>query len=119
MRTLPETPETFEMNGRLISIDGQGFLIDPCQWDEAIAEKISMDLNVELTPIHWILIRYVRSYFDERQITPDARHVFRYLESNTKCVNGKKEFFKLFPKGYVTQTCRIAGMRQPRAWSTG
>ena len=26
---------------------------------------------------------------------------------------------ELFPYGYVKQTCKIAGMKRPRAWSTG
>jgi tRNA 2-thiouridine synthesizing protein E len=27
--------------------------------------------------------------------------------------------FELYPYGYVKQACKIAGMRRPRAWSTG
>ena len=30
-----------------------------------------------------------------------------------------KKLFELFPYGYVKQACKIAGMRRPRAWSTG
>ena len=30
-----------------------------------------------------------------------------------------KRLFELFPYGYVKQSCRIAGMKRPRAWSTG
>jgi tRNA 2-thiouridine synthesizing protein E len=32
---------------------------------------------------------------------------------------GRGKLFELFPYGYVKQACRIAGMRRPRAWSTG
>ncbi len=28
-------------------------------------------------------------------------------------------FMREFPYGYVKQACRIAGMKRPRAWSTG
>jgi len=31
----------------------------------------------------------------------------------------KKIIFTLFPYGYVKQACKIAGMKRPRAWSTG
>ena len=31
----------------------------------------------------------------------------------------QKKLFELFPYGYVKQACKIAGMRRPRAWSTG
>jgi sulfur relay (sulfurtransferase) DsrC/TusE family protein len=27
--------------------------------------------------------------------------------------------FELFPYGYVKQACKVAGMKRPRAWSTG
>jgi len=29
------------------------------------------------------------------------------------------DVFDLFPYGYVKQACKIAGMKKPRAWSTG
>lgn len=29
------------------------------------------------------------------------------------------QMYELFSYGYVRQACKIAGMRQPRAWSTG
>jgi tRNA 2-thiouridine synthesizing protein E len=31
----------------------------------------------------------------------------------------RNDLFVLFPYGYVKQACKIAGMRRPRAWSTG
>jgi tRNA 2-thiouridine synthesizing protein E len=31
----------------------------------------------------------------------------------------RNDLFRLFPYGYVKQACKIAGMRRPRAWSTG
>jgi len=31
----------------------------------------------------------------------------------------RKRLFELFPYGYVRQACKVAGMRRPRAWSTG
>ena len=31
----------------------------------------------------------------------------------------RNDLFMLFPYGYVKQACKIAGMRRPRAWSTG
>jgi sulfur relay (sulfurtransferase) DsrC/TusE family protein len=31
----------------------------------------------------------------------------------------RQRLFELFPYGYVRQACKVAGMRRPRAWSTG
>lgn len=33
--------------------------------------------------------------------------------------DGRSRLFELFPYGYVAQACKIAGMKRPRAWSTG
>ncbi|WP_231363566.1 TusE/DsrC/DsvC family sulfur relay protein [Thioalkalivibrio sulfidiphilus] len=30
-----------------------------------------------------------------------------------------QRLYELFPYGYMQQVCKIAGMRRPRAWSTG
>jgi hypothetical protein len=34
-------------------------------------------------------------------------------------VDGTAVKFEFFPYGYLRQACKIAGMRRPRAWSTG
>ncbi len=31
----------------------------------------------------------------------------------------RQRLYELFPYGYMQQVCKIAGMRRPRAWSTG
>ena len=33
--------------------------------------------------------------------------------------DGRRMMFELFPYGYVKQAVKMAGMKQPRAWSTG
>ena len=119
MRVVPEVPRYIDVQGRQIAVDEQGFLIDPGQWTEEVAAFMADQLDVALTPAHWTVIRFMRDRLEETQISPDARHAFRYLEAELPGVNGKKRFFELFPKGYVSQACRIPGMRQPRAWSTG
>ncbi len=44
-----------------------------------------------------------------------------YLATTFQCdkKEAKKRIFELFPYGYVKQACKIAGMKRPRAWSTG
>ena len=51
------------------------------------------------------------------QVAPDARFVIRHL-SETRGA-GRNRLFELFPYGYVGQACKLAGMKRPRAWSTG
>jgi tRNA 2-thiouridine synthesizing protein E len=64
------------------------------------------------------VISFMREQQQEHQVTPDARHVMRHLEQRYPG-QGRKRLFELFPYGYVAQACKIAGMKRPRAWSTG
>jgi TusE/DsrC/DsvC family sulfur relay protein len=120
MRTLPETPSQLAVGTRKIAIDQQGFLIDPEDWDEQAAGELARIAGVNLTAMHWDVFRFMRSFLAEHGVAPDARFVFRFLDSySSDGKSGRALFFELFPYGYVGQACKIAGMRQPRAWSTG
>ena len=61
--------------------------------------------------------RVMRAYWEEHQIAPDSRHAIRHLTQETGA--DRNRLFELFPFGYVQQACKIAGMKRPRAWSTG
>ncbi len=100
--------------------DEEGYLIDPSDWDEGVAEALARKEGIMLTDLHWQVLRYMREYLDEHQLIPDARFVVRFLEKDVGLGGAARQrLFELFPYGYVKQACRIAGMRRPRAWSTG
>jgi tRNA 2-thiouridine synthesizing protein E len=98
--------------------DDEGYLVDPTQWTERWAEETARSLGITLEDDHWFVIRFVREHQQHRQVTPDARLAMRHLEERYPG-HGRDRLFELFPYGYVAQTCRIAGMKRPRAWSTG
>ena len=97
--------------------DGEGYLIDPLDWTEEIARAVAEREGIALTDEHWEVIRFMRAYWAERHIAPDARFVIRHLKETRGC--SRDRLFELFPYGYVQQACKIAGMMRPRAWSTG
>jgi len=97
--------------------DKEGYLIDPADWTEDIAHDRAATENIVLTDEHWSAIRFMRVYWEEHQIAPDARFVIRHLEKTSGA--HRNRLFELFPYGYVQQACKIAGMKRPRAWSTG
>jgi TusE/DsrC/DsvC family sulfur relay protein len=98
--------------------DVEGYLVDPAQWNEDVAVALGRELGIELGDDHWDVIRFMRAYYDEHQVAADARFVFRHLDARYPG-EGRKRLFELFPYGYVGHACKIAGMRRPRAWSTG
>ena len=100
------------------ALDGEGYVVDPDDWDEALAVQLAQAQGIELQDDHWLVIRFMREYYAEHQICADARHAMKQLEQRYPG-RGRQRLFELFPYGYVAQACRIAGMRRPRTWSTG
>ena len=109
-----------DVKGKTVPSDDEGYLIDPADWDAAIGEELAREERIVLTPAHWAVIDFMRAYYADHQIVPDARHVIKHLAAHLgRNSTGRNDLFRLFPYGYVKQACRIAGMRRPRAWSTG
>ena len=109
-----------EAGGKTVPVDDQGYLIDPADWNEQVARELARQEHIVLTDEHWVVIRFVREYYEQHHIAPDARHVMKHLAKvKGGGEAGRNDLFVLFPYGYVKQACKIAGMRKPRAWSTG
>ena len=107
------------VDGKTLGTDEEGYLLDPADWSEEIARELALRENVVLTDRHWAVIRFMREYYEQRLIAADSRHVMKFLREEGGAAEGRNELFRLFPYGYVKQACKIAGMRKPRAWSTG
>jgi sulfur relay protein, TusE/DsrC/DsvC family len=98
--------------------DAEGYLVEPADWNEDIAMALARGENIELGEDHWDVIRFMRNYYEEHQVAADARFVIKHLAIRVGA-GAQKMLFGLFPYGYVKQACKIAGMKRPRAWSTG
>jgi tRNA 2-thiouridine synthesizing protein E len=104
----------------LPQLDAEGYLTDPAQWSPALAEELARREGIVLGDEHWAVIRFMRAFYDEHQVAADARFAIRALGEHLGAGrDARRRLFELFPYGYVKQACKIAGMRRPRAWSTG
>ncbi|MCF6234626.1 MAG: TusE/DsrC/DsvC family sulfur relay protein [Rhodobacteraceae bacterium] len=121
MRTLPDTITTLQLPSGQVTIDGHGYLTDPADWSDDFVAHIAAMEQIKLTPLHHDVIAFIRGYLDEHGIAADARFVLKFLADRKGLdkSGAKQLLFELFPYGYVQQACKIAGMKQPRAWSTG
>ena len=41
--------------------------------------RVAAREGIELTPDHWEVVRFMRTFYEERRIAPDARHVLKHL----------------------------------------
>ena len=98
--------------------DAEGYLVEPEDWNEDVAQVLAQEENIQLNDDHWDVIHFMRDYYQEHQVAADARYVVKHL-AERMAKEAQKKLSELFPYGYVKQACKIAGMRRPRAWSTG
>lgn len=97
-------------------IGDEGYLLDPNDWSEAIAEQFAQNEGLVLSEDHWQVIRFVRDWHSHHGVAPSGRDMSAFVKKQGWARN---RVFELFPYGYVQQTCKIAGMLKPRSWSTG
>jgi TusE/DsrC/DsvC family sulfur relay protein len=92
-----------------VDVDAEGFLTDPSQWNEQIAEGIAADYGIpELTDRHWLVVRFMRERYLETGNAPSIRALGK--ESGVPV----KELYQLFPKGPAKLAARIGGIPKPR-----
>ncbi len=101
--------------------DSEGYLVDTDDWSKDFSEMGATEEGITLNDFYWLVISFMRSFYDEHQFAPDVRHVTRHIADTNDCSKkeAKKLLFESFPYGYVKQACKIAGMKKNRAWSTG
>ena len=92
-----------------VEVDAEGFLADPAQWNERIAEAIAAQSGIpELTDRHWLVVRFMRNRFLATGNAPSIRSLGK--ESGVPV----KELYGLFPKGPAKLAARIGGIPKPK-----
>src|SRR6266700_956362 len=92
-----------------VDVDAEGFLTDPEQWNERLAEQIARENGIaELSARHWLVVKFMR----ERYLTTGSAPSIRSLgkESGVPI----KELYQLFPKGPAKLAAKIGGIPKPR-----
>ena len=92
-----------------IPVDEEGFLTDAGQWNEEIAAEIADQHGIpELTPRHWLVVRFMRDRYLATGAAPSIRALGK--ESGVAV----KELYELFPKGPAKLAAKIGGIPKPR-----
>jgi tRNA 2-thiouridine synthesizing protein E len=92
-----------------VDVDAEGFLTDPAQWNEQIAETIAAQNGIpELTDRHWLVVRFMRDRYLQTGAAPSIRSLGK--ESGIPI----KELYQLFPKGPAKLAAKIGGIPKPK-----
>jgi len=92
-----------------VDVDAEGFLTDPTQWNERIAEAIAAQNGIpELTDRHWLVVRFMRDRYLQTGTAPSIRSLGK--ESGVPV----KELYQLFPKGPAKLAAKVGGIPKPK-----
>jgi dissimilatory sulfite reductase related protein len=99
---------TIEIEGRVLEVDGDGFLSDPTVWNDELAAAIARyDGIAEMNEKHWAIVRIIRNNWEEKGMAPMIRVICQ--STGVKL----REIYELFPLGPARGACRVAGLPKP------
>jgi len=92
--------------GMQVNTTEEGYLEDMSQWNENIAKEIAEEINIELTDKHFEVINYLRN----KTTAGEALTIRKVGKSGIVDIKG---LYKLFPKGPLKFSSKIAGIPKP------
>jgi tRNA 2-thiouridine synthesizing protein E len=92
---------------KVYSVNVNGFLVDPSDWDEsfAIAKAYEMKMQDRLNENHWQILHYLRKQYEENGSVPT---VFATCRAHRLSI---EDLERLFPDGYHRGAVKLAGLR--------
>ena len=97
-----------EFAGKEYEVDHDGFLLDPSKWDPEWVTYIKNDEGItELTADHWVVINFVRKFYEINTTSPMVRKVSEGTQFSLK------KIYELFPSGPGKGACKMAGLPRP------
>lgn len=106
---------SISFEGKKIPVEAKGNLSNLGDWSELLAHYMAKHEGIELTPAHWEVINFLRSFYFKYGQTPMVRLLMKTLRDELNPDKGSKEYlYKLFPGGPSRQGSRFAGLPEPQ-----
>ena len=100
------------VQGRAVRTDSEGYLIERADWSEAFVRALAAQEELNLTPAHWELVRWLRAYYEEHGVQAQVRAMVRHFSEVWGAQRGSNHaLHDLFPRGGPQkQGNRLAGL---------
>src|SRR3954452_5830383 len=98
---------TTTIDGQTIHVNDEGFMTDPTEWTEPLAESLAAQIGIDLTDEHWQAIHFLRDDFAAQGETATLRRI--------RVLGGipTKSLFQLFPQKPAKKLAYVAGLPKP------
>ena len=105
---------SFTIDNQRIETDGDGFLCRLDDWNKAVAEQLAATEGLVLSEEHWEMLRLVRQFYNEFQLSPAMRPLVKYTAQCLGAEKGRSIYLlKLFPGSPAKLIAKIAGLPKP------
>ena len=105
-----DTQRVRSIAGREIAFDSEGFVLDPQQWSEEVAEDLAREIGINiLEDTHWRIIRFIRHYYLQNGRSPLHREFKKGVAMSLI------EIESIFPGGIKHGARRLAGLPNPKS----
>ncbi len=91
-----------------------GYLENHLDWNEEIGAAIALADGIELTPAHWEVIDFVRSFYIKYNTSPAIRALTKAMKEEFGEEKANSRYlYRLFPEGPAKQATKYAGLPKP------
>jgi len=104
-----------DFKGRPIQVYAKGNLVNQDDWNPQLAEYLAEKEQISLTPEHWVVINFLREFYQQYGITPMVKLLVKHMKQKLGPDIGNNDYlYSLFPLGPARQGSRIAGLPEPQ-----
>lgn len=97
-----------------VELDQEGFLVHLEDWSETVATHLAAREGIELTADHWQVIRLLRQFYQDYEISPAMRALVKYVGQQLGKDKGSSLYLlTLFPVSPAKIGSKIAGLPKP------
>lgn len=107
MNTLTVDPHTLEL-------DKDGYLVDLNAWSVEVANALASAEALELTDEHWEILKLLRGFYQEFQLSPATRPLIKYTALKLGPEKGNSLHLNRLFKGTPAKlAAKLAGLPRP------
>ena len=76
--------------GKKITLDDDGFMVEPQNWDDCVAESIAKREGLgQISDTQKQIIKFMRAYYDKHKNWPILHNVCKQTKQESRCVFNK------------------------------
>jgi tRNA 2-thiouridine synthesizing protein E len=96
-----------------LNLEAEDHLLELEPWSEEGVKQRAKEEGIDLTEEHLEVICFLRDYYKENGRASSAGVLTRLLDDKYGSRGGRKYLYRLFPRGPITQACKIGGVPLP------